>query len=278
MFLRLDPSIRNWVFIPITVITVAINLLMKYLNVVINQGQAKPVNSRTVGEHQSGEQPEEFLKKEFEGRDADIKVRAALNRVNKLKTNFMYISDRGYKLRKGFFCNEGGFFSQKVENKAPEVMNPNMMVDVLKKNLINGLYYALIFVGVGYLFSGFILLKLPFGLTQKFRSILQQGLNLPDVDVSYVSAISWCFILVFGLNSILQHFDGGDNFSMLKEQEQMMKAPMQMMGPLGGPQGGMDYEKVFSAEKENIEIIPHFSMLEDSTDRLLEKYEYMITN
>jgi hypothetical protein len=79
-------------------------------------------------------------------------------------------------------------------------------------------------------------------------------------------------------NSILQHFDGGDNFSMLKEQEQMMKAPMQMMGPLGGPQGGMDYEKVFSAEKENIEIIPHFSMLEDSTDRLLEKYEYLISS
>jgi hypothetical protein len=272
MFLRLDPSIRNWVFIPITIITVAINLLMKYLNVVINQGQAKPVTSRVDHEHE--DQREDFLKKELEGRDADIKVKAALNRVNKLKTNFMHISERGFKLRKGFFCNDGGFFSQKIENKAPEVMNPNMMVDVLKKNLINGLYYALIFVGVGYMFSGFILLKLPFGLTQKFRSMLQQGLNLPDVDVSYVSAISWCFILVFGLNSILQHFDGGDSFSMLNQQEQMMKAPMQMMP--GQP--GTDFEKVFSTEKENIEIIPHFSMLEDSLDRLLEKYEYLISN
>lgn len=272
MFLRLDPSIRNWVFIPITIITVAINLLMKYLNVLINQGQQKPNTSKVIHEHNEDEH--EYLKKELEGRDSDIKVKSALNRVAKLKLNFMHISERGFKLRKGFFCNDSGYLSQKIENKAPDMMNPNMMVDVMKKNLINGLYYALIFVGVGYMFSGFILLKLPFGLTQKFRSMLQQGLNLPDVDVSYVSAISWCFILVFGLNSILQHFDGGDNFSMLNQQEQMMKAPMQMMP--GQP--GVEYDKIFSAEKENIEIIPHFSMLEDSVDRLLEKYEYLIAN
>ena len=272
MFLRLDPGIRNWVFIPITVITVAINLLMKYLNVVINQGQAKNNPSKVPREERKS-QNQDFLENELTHRDVDIKVRAAINRSSKLRSNFMHISDRGFKQRKAFFCNEGGFFSQKIENKAADVMNPNMMVDVLKKNLINGLYYALIFGGVGYMFSGFILLKLPFGLTQKFRSMLQQGLNLPDVDVSYVSAISWCFILVFGLNSILQHFDGGDNFSMLKEQEQMMKAPMQMFGQPGAVQ---DYEKLFSAEKENIEIIPQFSLLEDSTDKLLEKYEYLI--
>ena len=143
---------------------------------------------------------------------------------------------------------------------------------MLKKNVLNALYYILIFVGVGYLFSGFILLKLPFGLTQKFRSMLQQGLNLPDVDVSYVSAISWCLLLVFGLNSIVQHFDGGEQFSMLKEQEQMMKAPMMM--PFG--QGGNEYDKLFNDEKENLEIIPQFSLLEDAVDRLIDKYEYLI--
>ena len=47
------------------------------------------------------------------------------------------------------------------------------------------------------------------------------------VDVSYVSAISWCLILVFGLNGILQQFDGGEEFSMLSQQEQMMKAGKQ---------------------------------------------------
>jgi hypothetical protein len=270
MLLRLDPSIRNWVFIPITLITISVNLLMKYLTFIFNQNTAnpKPVPSRVENDSN-----ENFLKLEMTGRDSDIKIKSAINRANKLKMNFMFISDKGFKIRKAFFCKEGeGFFNQKFEAKPADIMNPNMMMDMMKKNVLNALYYVLVFVGVGYMFSGFILLKLPFGLTQKFRSMLQQGLNLPDVDVSYVSAISWCFILVFGLNSILQHFDGGDNYSMLKEQEQMMKAPMMM--PFG--QQGQDFDKVLSAEKENVEIIPYFSVLDDSVDKLIEKYEHLL--
>lgn len=270
MLLRIDSSIRNWVFIPITLITISVNLLMKYLTFIFNQSGSNP---KTAPSRANSENSDNFFKAEMVGRDTDIKIKAALNRASKLRTNFMFVSDRGFKMRKAFFCKEGeGFFNQKFESKAADVMNPGMMMDMMKKNVINGLYYALIFVGVGYMFSGFILLKLPFGLTQKFRSMLQQGLNLPDVDVSYVSAISWCFILVFGLNSILQHFDGGENFSMMKEQEQMMKAPMMM--PFG-PQG-QDYEKLLSAEKENIEIIPYFTVLDDSVDRLIEKYEHLL--
>lgn len=199
--------------------------------------------------------------------------RNAISRANKIRSNFMYLSERGFKTRKAFFCREGdGFFNQKFEAKQAEIMNPNMMFDMMKKNLINALYYIVIFVGVGYLFSGFILLKLPFGLTQKFKSMLQQGLNLPDLDVSYVSAISWCFLLVFGLNGILQHFDGDDNFSMMKEQEQMMKAPMM---PFGAEQG-KDYSKILTAEKENLEIIPFFSILDESSDKVIEKYQYLL--
>lgn len=269
MFLHLDSSIRNWVFIPITLITVAVNLLMKYMNFILNQSSQ---NKATASKNDNSGAFD--IKTELQSRDSEIKLKSAMNRASKLRLNFMFISSEGFKRRKGFFCKEGeGFFNQKFESKAADIMNPNMMGDMLKKNVLNGLYYALIFVGVGYIFSGFILLKLPFGLTQKFRSMLQQGLNLPDLDVSYVSAISWCFILVFGLNSILQHFDGGDNFSMLKEQEALMKAPMGMM-PFGQP--GTDHEKILSGEKENIEIIPQFSLLDDSIDKLIDKYQDLL--
>lgn len=268
MYLHLDPSIRNWVFFPLTAITVLVNLLMKYFSILLNQGK-KDENKQASKNADSGD-----FKSELQSRDIDIKIKHAINRSLKLRTNFMNISERGYKLRKAFFCKESeGFFCQRLENKAAEMMNPNMMVDMLKKNVVNALYYILIFVGCGYFFSGFIMLKLPFGLTQKFRTMLQQGLNLPGLDVSYVSSISWCFILVFGLNGILQHFDGEDKFSILKEQEKMMTAPMQM----GGPQE-KDYSKILGAEKENIEILPHFSHLEDSVDKLLEKYDYLVSD
>jgi hypothetical protein len=267
MFLRLDTSIRNWIFIPITLITISVNLMMKYLTMILNQ-KNKITKSNTSGDSDN------FMKNELTNRDSDIIVRSGINRAKKLKENFMYISERGFKTRKAFFIKENdGFFNKKFQGKSPaDMMNPSMMTDMLKKNVLNALYYILIFVGVGYLFSGFILLKLPFGLTQKFRSMLQQGLNLPDVDVSYVSAISWCLLLVFGLNSIVQHFDGGEQFSMMKEQEQMMKAPMMM--PFG--QQGNEFEKLFTDEKENLEIIPQFSILDDSIDRLVQKYEYLL--
>ena len=268
MYLAIDSTIKNWVFIPITIITISINLLMKYLNVLVNK------NNNKANLKESTQKGDFEFKSEISNRDVDIKIKNAINRCNKLRQNYMTISERGFKLRKAFFSKEGdGFFCQKIEAKAAEIMNPNMMGDMLKKNLLNGLYYTLIFVGVGYFFTGFILLKLPFGVTQKFRSMLQQGLNLPDLDISYVSAVSWCFILVFGLNSILQHFDGPDNFSMLQEQEKMMKAPMSM--GFGGPEA-KDYDKILSTEKENLDIIPFYSQLEDSIDKLIEKYEHLL--
>lgn len=273
MILRLDPNIRDWVSIPITLITVFINLIMKYLNTYLNNVAIKPNPSKTQRENL-----ESFhIKAELQSRDDDIKVKSGMNRANKLRVNYMNISERGYKSRKAFFCREGeGFFNQNFKGKDAEMMNPNQMFDMIKKNAVNGIYFAFIFVGVGFLFSGFILLKLPFGLTQKFRSMLQQGVNLPDLDLSYVSAISWCFILVFGLNSLLQHFDGNDNHSILKEQELMMKQQMNMMTPMG--QQAIDYKPICAAEKENLEIITHYTVLNDSVDTLLEKYEHLINN
>ena len=187
----------------------------------------------------------------------------------------MYISERGFKLRKAFFCKEGdGWFTQSFKSKPPDVMNTNMMGDMMKKNFVNMLYYAVIFMGCGYFFSGFILLKLPFGTTQKFRSMLQNGLNIPNLDLSYVSAVSWCILLVSGLNSIISHFDGKDDFSMFKEQEKMMTAPMQGMG---GPQE-KDYNKIMGTEKENIEIVSYFTTLDDAVESMIDKYDYIVSN
>jgi len=199
MYLKLDPSIKNWVFFPITLLTITINLLMKYLNFVLNQPKEKS-NSKSSSNREGSDFQ---LSDELSKCDHELIIKNAISRAARLKTNFMHISERGFKSRKAFFCKEGdGFFTKKYENKAAgiikfnkiiykDIMNPNMMTDMLKKNVVSGLYYAILFVGVGFLFSGFILLKLPFGLTQKFRGMMQQGLNLPDLDVSYVSAISW---------------------------------------------------------------------------------------
>jgi len=53
-----------------------------------------------------------------------------------------------------------------------------MMTDMLKNNLSMTLSTMLNYAWVSYFFSGFILAKVPFPLTQKFRGMLQRGVEI----------------------------------------------------------------------------------------------------
>ena len=57
---------------------------------------------------------------------------------------------------------------------------------------------------VSYFFSGFILAKVPFPLTQKFRNMIQRGVELESLDVRYLSSLSFYFLIMFGLGSLQQ--------------------------------------------------------------------------
>ena len=259
-FPLLDSSLRNFIFIPLTIITVCVSLLMKYLNTLFNKGKKPELHSET-------KTLEDFsFEQEMKSRDSDLRIQNAISRANLLKDNFMFISEKGFKKRQAFF-NE--YFSREFEDKQADFMNPNMMTDMLTRNISNAIYYISLFVVGGYFFSGYIILKLPFGLTRTFKSMMQQGLSLPDFDPSYVSAITWCLILVFGINPILQFFDGGEDFSMFNEQKQLMTQPMNFMA---NPMGGKNYERILKPEKESLNIISNFSLLDDAVDSVISKY------
>ena len=51
-------------------------------------------------------------------------------------------------------------------------------------------------------FAGFVLAKVPFSMTQQFRSLTQSGIDMASLDVSYVSSVSFYFLIVFGLNQL----------------------------------------------------------------------------
>lgn len=63
--------------------------------------------------------------------------------------------------------------------------------------------------------SGFVrltsIVKLPFPLTIRFKSMLQSGVMTRDLDVRWVSSLSWYFLNLFGLQSVFGFLLGSDN-------------------------------------------------------------------
>ena len=60
-------------------------------------------------------------------------------------------------------------------------------------------------------FAGFIVIKLPFPLTPRFKQMLQANIGTSDMDVTWVSSLSWYFLNLFGLNSVYRLLLGEEN-------------------------------------------------------------------
>jgi len=131
---------------------------------------------------------------------------------------------------------------------------------MLKKNVTMLVPQLLIVGWVQYFFSGFLLVKIPFPLTLPFRGMLQRGIELAGLEVTYVSSLSWYFLNLFGLRGIntlvLGEANAADDAKLMQQQ---------MMGA-----GGMiDTKKLYKAEKENIDLVEHKWAVEEVEKRIL---------
>jgi hypothetical protein len=93
-------------------------------------------------------------------------------------------------------------------DEPPDMTNS---MDMMKQSLLNMLPQMISFAWINYFFSGFVLIKLPFPLTEAFKSMLQRGINIQNLDPSYVSSLSWYFITLFGLRGLFAVVIGGEN-------------------------------------------------------------------
>jgi len=85
---------------------------------------------------------------------------------------------------------------------ASMMSNPDMMSNMFKQN-IQSVFNVAIFNTIGSIFSGFVIAKMPFPLGAKFKTMTQQGVRLINLDPGYISAMSWSFLLIYGLQGIL---------------------------------------------------------------------------
>ena len=56
-----------------------------------------------------------------------------------------------------------------------------------------------------------MVVRLPFPLTIKFKSMLQAGVATRDMDPQWMSSISWYVLCIFGLQSVFNYLLGSDN-------------------------------------------------------------------
>ena len=102
---------------------------------------------------------------------------------------------------------------------------------------------------VGNFFSGFITLRLPFSLTERFKVITQQGVNVPGLDSSYVSTSSWYYTGQFGLMAACFRLFSRSGASSMEEQA-ALQAQMGMGMAQQPPQGGFMGKTLFAQEVE----------------------------
>jgi len=199
-----------------------------------------------------------------------------LLRSRRLRANANKLQLSSFKIRKAFFNNnETGIFRDRQQPQQPNLnqmmmsnpmMDPNNMVDMMKGNTMMIVPQLFIMAGVNYFFSGFVLVKLPFPLTVAFKGMLQRGVEVTTLDMSYVSSLSWYFLILFGLRGLTSIFLGETN---LVDDAALMQQQMTMGMGAGGPQ---EIYKVYQSEKENLELVRHEWDVENVEARLLGKF------
>lgn len=91
-----------------------------------------------------------------------------------------------------------------------------------------------------------------------------------NLDPSYISAMSWSFLLIYGLQGILGLMITDTKAleeALMAQSGNMMMQNQNMMGP------AKDFNGIFKAEKENYEILNYKFHLEDVEDAFIAKYK-----
>ena len=200
--LELDPNLLPWALIPIVVITCAVSYGRLLLNVLMKKDTSK----------------------------ADVKDlihKQTLQRAARLRGNGRYLTSTAISNREKFFlAPDGGAL---IAGDIP----PPDPADAMKNlgNMNMGGQMAIMFSTmivsqfVTWCFPGFVLLKLPFPVTEKFRPLLQNGLlPMPTLDVTYITSLSWYFLTMFGMQPFVMLLASKLNqaqFSDIMLQQQM---------------------------------------------------------
>ncbi|ETV80873.1 hypothetical protein H257_06329 [Aphanomyces astaci] len=240
----LDPSIRDWVVLPMILLFVCSAMARNYVSV--------------------------LLKTEEVGALEEVRKIQALRRAGQLRMNCQYIQPSSFAMRKFYFTSSEkkdgvqGLLREKVKNDAMnQMMNPAGMMKMMKGNMTFMVSNFVMMGLVGYFFGGFVLLKVPFSLSQRFKAMLQRGIDMATLDVSYVSSLSLYFLIMFGMSGFMSLLLGKGNLN------EDAKAMQLQMGMGAGAGMGFDAPRMYKQERVSLRLHVHEFALEHAEKKLL---------
>jgi hypothetical protein len=217
----------SWVFIPIIYVTCIIQLFRFYFT----------LYSAYTNTKKAVKTPQY----------AETKDKSLVAKCDHLAKKYMLLTREAFECRRGYLCKpEKGYLVVNGDRQPVDSLN-NMqaaqsgMMDNMKGMLVMMATTIPAMAWINSFFAGFVLAKVPFSMTQQFRSLTQSGIDMSNLDVSYVSSVSFYFLIVFGLNqlqSLLTEDDDDDEGAKaLNENSKQMAGAMNPMSQSGGLMG-----------------------------------------
>jgi hypothetical protein len=152
-YLLLDSAIRDWVVLPIIIMTIMLNIVRNY-GLQLMKSPAKKMTQKDLEE---------------------VRHKQTIMKAARLRQNGNFLCDDGFNKRKSFLTRKKvGLLREKVPQAANPMSNPMQMVDMMKGQVS----YMVTNIGmmslIGYLYSGFVCLKIPFPIpSTHFKLMLQ---------------------------------------------------------------------------------------------------------
>lgn len=203
-----------------------------------------------------------------------------------LLTTASYNTKLDYLLNHRFGLSEEAAVARKADldeetekNPMPSgMMDPSQMMAGFTQNFTVVLPNMLQMAWVSYFFDGFVAAKFPFPLLDKFKVMLQRGVDIRTIDASYISSLSWYLLCMFSLRSIYTLVlgdgakTGDDEASFQQLAMPMAGAGLSAGAGMGAGSGAAQYGSLYKNERAELEAHAHHDKLGDSEQRLIEMW------
>jgi len=245
----LDSDIRDWVVLPLFVIMVTAGLLRFHMGNVLKPDpkQATKVAQRI----------------QSSVRSASILKGGSVHFLSASKLEPRKLAYPALLRDQAIWCEnhldkqdaEGNEKGDENSDK-DDMPNPLGAMEGMMGNMAFMVQNMIMMQAIQHFFSGFILLKVPFRLTLGFKQMFQRGLDgLATLETSYVSSISWYFLVMFGLRGFFKLAIGSPTLETQETHQALHKLGKQPPGRPGPAADDDKQIKMLEQEADNLEML-----------------------